>query len=65
MRTNDGYNGSGYFDPTMSAAIESDNKARKRVNRLLKTIFSICDIAGFKIDGRITLVDKETGEIWR
>lgn len=37
----------------------------ERFRKLLRTIFYICDLAGFKIDGRITLVDKRTGKTWK
>lgn len=41
------------------------DKDEQRFNKLLRTIFSICDLAGFKISGRITLVDQKTGRIYK
>ena len=34
-------------------------------HKLLHTIFYICENAGFHIEGRIVLVDDETGKVWR
>ena len=39
--------------------------AKNRFDKLLRTIFYIRDVAGFRIEGRITLVDKKTGQIWK
>lgn len=36
-----------------------------RFHKLLHSIFDICEKAGFRIDGRIVLVDKKSGRIWR
>ena len=58
-------NGEGYPDPTAYAAIKNIEHETKRVNSLLKTIFSVCKMAGFKIEGRIVLKDEKTGRIWR
>lgn len=64
-------NGSGYIDPTAYKAIKNVDKEIKEENRddrfykLLDTIFSICDLAGFHVEGRIVLKDKTTGKIWR
>jgi len=46
-------------------AIKNIDKENERFHKLLRTIFYICDIAGFKIEGRIVLVDKKTGRIWK
>ena len=42
-----------------------DEIAKNRFDKLLRTIFYICDVAGFRIEGRITFVDKKTGRIWK
>lgn len=59
-------NDSGYFDPTAFEALSkvSDDEDA-RFHRLLYTLFYICELADFKIDGRITLIDKHSGRIWR
>lgn len=58
-------NASGYFDPTAYTAIRRTDKEEKRFQKLLHTIFYICELAGFRIEGRIVLVDKRTGRTWR
>jgi hypothetical protein len=62
------YNASGCLDLTAYKALENvDRDARdtERLNHLLMTIFYICDLAGFHVEGRIVLRDKKTGKIWR
>lgn len=60
----DHYNSHGYRDPTAYAALRALSKEEERFKKLLRTIFAVCELAGFEIDGRITLVDKRTGKIW-
>lgn len=61
-------NGSGYMDLTAYEAIKNvdqEAEAETRLKRLLKTIFYICDLAGFRIEGRLEIRDKKTGKVWR
>ena len=61
-------NASGYMDLTAYKAIENverEAEAEERFKKLLNTIFYICELAGFHIEGRITLKDKKTGKVWR
>lgn len=58
-------NGSGYTDPTAYKALKRIDKNEKRVTRVIKTLQEVAHIAGFEIEGRITLIDKKTGDIWR
>lgn len=61
-------NSEGYSDPTPYKAIKHiDEKTAGyyRFKNLLRTIWYICNQAGFKVEGRITLVDKKTGRVWR
>lgn len=61
-------NASGYLDPTAYEAIEKisrDEREDKRVKKLIATIYSICDLAGFSVETRIVLKDVKTGRIWR
>ena len=58
-------NGSGYKDPTAYKAIKEVDHESARFYKLLETIFSICELAGFHVEGRIVLKDKKTGKIWR
>lgn len=58
-------NGSGYYDPTAYKAmkrVEADEKKYgrdyERFYNLLNTIFYICNLAGFHVEGRIVLTDK-------
>lgn len=41
------------------------NLDEERFRKLLRTIFYICDIAGFRIEERIVLTDKRTGRTWK
>lgn len=61
-------NASGCKDMTDFKALQNvtrEEKDKVRLEKLLTTIFYICDLAGFRIDGRITFQDKKTGKIWR
>lgn len=61
-------NASGCKDMTAFKALENvtrEEKERARLDKLLATIFYICDLAGFHVEGRITFKDKKTGKIWR
>lgn len=58
-------NDAGYLDPTACKAIKEADKDNEKANKLLHTIFSICDLSGFRIDNRIILVDKNTGKTWK
>ncbi|MDD2954012.1 MAG: hypothetical protein PHC95_12765 [Parabacteroides sp.] len=59
------HNGEGYKDPTAYNAIKKADKESERFHKLLAHIFYICDLAGFHIEGHITLVDTTTGKVWR
>lgn len=58
-------NASGYVDPTTYEAVKNIDAETERFQKLLNTIFAICEIAGFHIEERIVLKDKRTGRIWR
>lgn len=55
-----------YDDPTAFMALnnieKSELKSYSRFYKLLNTIFYLCNLAGFYIEGRIVLVDKMTGK---
>ena len=71
--SNDHLNHEGYSDPTASEALRRlsrhnynrnscvSSKNDPRIGPLLRTIFYICALAGFDIDGRIVFRDKQTG----
>lgn len=58
-------NASGCVDPTAYEAMRNLDNEEDRFHKLLHTIFYICELAGFEIEGRIVLTDKRTGRIWR
>ena len=58
-------NASGCPDPTAYEAIKKIDKEVERFHKLLHTIFNICELSGFRIEGRIVLVDEVTGKVWR
>lgn len=58
-------NAEGYSDPTAYQAMKNIDKEDERFHKLLHTLFYICEVAGFQIEGRIVLTDKKTGRIWR
>ena len=37
----------------------------ERFHKLMDTIFGLCELSGFHIEGRITIKDTKTGKIWR
>ena len=65
------HNGSGAVDPTAYSAIKKVDRDKehdeesKRFFKLLYTIFDICELSGFNLEGRITLRDNKTGRLWR
>jgi len=58
-------NASGCFDPTAYEAIKNLEKEDETFHKLLHTIFNICELSGFQIEGRIVLIDKHSGKVWR
>jgi hypothetical protein len=59
-------NSEGYSDPTAYLALRNlELEGDIRFHRLLHTLVYICEVAGFKVKGRIVLEDKKTGRIWR
>ena len=58
-------NSEGYKDLTAYQAIKNIDKEEEKFQKLLNVIFDICELSGFKIEGRIVLVNKKTGRIWR
>lgn len=67
-------NPEGYPDPTAYNAMNNVEKEPElkvsteddeRFHKLLNTIFTLCELAGFHIEGRIVIRDCKTGKIWR
>lgn len=65
MAVNDRKNTEGYSDPTAYQALKNIEMEDERFHKLLYAIFDICELANFAIEGRIVLVDKRTGRVWR
>lgn len=57
-------NAEGYADPTAGEAIMNVDYEEKRYRKLLKLIFSICELAGYYVEIS-SVKDKRTGKIWR
>lgn len=58
-------NGSGCSDPTAYKAIRNLERDQERFQKLLDTIFNICELSGFHIEERIIVKDMKTGKVWR
>ena len=58
-------NASGALDPTAEKAIKKVLSQEKRVSKTIKVLQEMAHLAGFHIEGRIVLRDRETDEIWR
>lgn len=54
-----------YNDPTAYKAIRNLDGEHRRFRRLLFAIFDLCELYGFRLEGRIRLVDKRSGRVWR
>lgn len=57
-------NAEGYPDPTAYKAIKRADDDFERYQKVLGCLLRVCELSDFKIDGRITLVDKRTGKVW-
>lgn len=59
-------NAEGYNDPTPYKAMKHmQTKDEVRYYKLLHTISHICELAGFKVEGRIVVQDTKTGKIYK
>lgn len=58
-------NSEGYSDPTACKAIEHADYEYNRYRKVIGCILRVCEIAGYRVEGRIVLKDKRTGKIWR
>lgn len=66
------YNREGYQDPTAYNAIKTITaeeqaalEEKQRVTRLMYCINAILDLAGFTLEERIVVTDKQTGKTYR
>lgn len=60
-----GRNPSGMPDPTRTRAEESLGRDEKRVSDLVHVLRYVADGAGFEILGRVVLLDKRTGRVFK
>lgn len=58
-------NSEGYTDTVPYEVDKNMAKEYEAVRKLVRTIRYICELAGFSIQGRIVLVNKKNGKIWR
>lgn len=66
MADNPRKNSEGYSDPTAYQAIKNmEQPDDEKFHKVLHTIFNVCELGGFAIEGRIVLVDKTNGKVWR
>ena len=64
--TNPRRNAEGYSDPTAYEAPKNiEREEDERFHKLLHTLFYLCELADFEIEGRIILVDRRNGRVWR
>ena len=52
-------NSEGYSDPTAYQAMMNLEIEE------LRSIKDVCDLADFEIEGRVVLIDKRSGRVWR
>lgn len=65
MSSIDKKNSEGYSDPTAYKALKHIEDEDARFHKLLYMLFDICELSGFEIEGRVVLMDKRTGRVWR
>ena len=58
-------NSEGYSDPAAYQAMMSLEIEELRFKKLLRSIKDVCDLADFEIEGRVVLIDKRSGRVWR
>lgn len=58
-------NSEGYSDPTANQAMMNLEIEELRFKKLLRSIKDLCDLADFEIEGRVVLIDKRSGRVWR
>lgn len=58
-------NSEGYLDPTACQAMMNLEIEELRFKKLLRSIKDVCDLADFEIEGRVVLIDKRSGRVWR
>lgn len=57
-------NGHGVADPTAYVALNNVSWEEQKFQKTLHTIFNVAALAGYRIEGRVVLIDKKTGRRW-
>ena len=69
MRRNKGKsfrtNGEGYDDSTAYAALRKVQEEEQRIREVVNALHRVANVAGFKIDNRMVLIDIKTRKIYR
>ena len=60
-----GHNPRGAADPTKTQAEENILKDEQRIGDSVQVLRYVADGAGFEIMGRVTLIDKRTGRVYK
>ena len=58
-------NGEGYDDSTAYAALRKVQEEEQRIREVVNALHRVANIAGFRIDNRMTLTDIKTGKTYR
>lgn len=65
-------NGSGYLDIPAYRAIKNAEQEvapvdpdYEKFRKLLGCVLRICELSGFRMDGRLEVTDLESGKVWR
>ena len=54
-----------FYDSDVWANMSDEEREEVRLKRLVKTLYYICDLAGFHVEERFVLRDKYSGKVWR
>lgn len=55
----------GYKKEVEEKNIGGTEEEYNRFRQLLKLIFTICELCGFHLEGRISVKDMKTGKVWK
>lgn len=58
-------NAEGYYDPTAWAALSAIEREERQAKKLKKTIYPMCELAGFQLKGQIILSEIGSGKTFR
>lgn len=64
MNKNPKKNHEGYDDPTAYEALKRVEANKRKIDKLIHTMKTTADLAGFTVEERIVLKNKKTGEVW-